>query len=175
MWEAIGKNYQFYAYAVVQLLIEPGQFFTELPRKNGVRRAVGFVCGSALFYAAASLLTGGYGQQAAWKMGVIFFINALGTMALGAVIGHILLVLVAGRTASFKNVFSIYAFASGITLFLSWLPFLLWITEPWRWWLVYTGFKNSCSLTWKKALCVVVLSLVVQVALTTAALMAFGR
>ena len=174
MLKAIGKNYQFYANAVVRLLIEPGPFFTDLSQHSRIRRAAAFLVAAALFYAVASLLTMAHGGQVPWKMGMIFFANALGTAVAAAVIGYITLVMVTGKKASFQTVFRIYAFSSGITLFISWLPFLLWLTEPWRWWLVYTGFKNSCNVTWKKALCVVVLSLGIQVGFTVAALEAFG-
>ncbi len=168
------KNCQFYAYAIVQLLIEPGQFFMELPKKTAVKITVGFMLISSFFYAVASLLTGAYGQPM-WIMSMVFFMNALGMILLSAVIGYITMVLMVGKKASFPVVLSIYAFSAGITLFLSWLPFMLWFTEPWRWWLVYTGFKNSCALTGKKAFWIMCLSLVVQVCLISSALMAFGR
>ncbi len=174
MFESSVKNCQFYAYAIVQLLIEPGQFFMELPRKTTVKITLGFMMLSSFFYAVASLLTGAYGQSV-WIMSIVFFMNALGMVLLSTVIGYVTMVLIAGKKTSFPGVLSIYAFSSGITLFLSWLPFMLWFTEPWRWWLVYTGFKNSCELTGKKAFWIVCLSLVVQVCLIYSAILAFGR
>ncbi len=174
MFESSLKNCQFYAYAIVQLLIEPGQFFMELPGKTTAKITVGFMVLSSVFYAVASLLTGAYGQPM-WIMSIVFFTNALGMIMLSAVIGYITMVLMVGKRAPFAGVLSIYAFSAGITLFLSWLPFMLWFTEPWRWWLVYTGFKNSCALTGKKSFWIVCLSLVLQVCLISSALMAFGR
>ena len=174
MLESSLKNCQFYAYAIVQLLIEPGQFFMELSGKITVKTTVGFMLLSSLFYAVASLLTGAYAQPM-WIMSLVFFTNAMGMVLLSAVIGYVTMVLMVGKKAPFSGVLGIYAFSAGITLFLSWLPFMLWFTEPWRWWLVYTGFKNSCKLTGKKSFWIVGLSLVLQVCLIASALMAFGN
>ncbi|SMC39617.1 Yip1 domain-containing protein [Desulfocicer vacuolatum DSM 3385] len=167
------KNYQFYAYAIVQLLIEPGQFFMELPKKSTKRTTWGFMVLSSLFYAAASLLTGTHGQSVG-IMGMVFFMNALGIVLISAVIGHVTLMMLAGKKEVFSGVLSIYAFSSGITFFLSWLPFMLWFTEPWRWWLLYTGFKHSFGLTGKRAFWVVSVSVFIQVCLLYSAIVAFG-
>ena len=173
MFKSSIKNCQFYAYAIVQLLIEPGQFFKELPKKTTVKITVGFMVLSSLFYAVASLLTGAYGQPA-WIMSMVFFMNALGTVLISAIIGYTTMMMLMGKKEPFPGVLSIYAFSSGITLFLSWLPFMLWFTEPWRWWLLYTGFKNSCDVTGKQAFWIVGISLVVQVCLLYSAVLAFG-
>jgi len=173
MFKSSIKNCQFYAYAIVQLLIEPGQFFKELPKKTTVKITLGFMLLSSVFYAAASLLTGAY-EQPVWIMGIIFFMNALGTVFISAIIGYVTMMMLAGRKEPFPGVLSVYAFAAGITLFLSWLPFMLWFTEPWRWWLLYTGFKNSCGVTGKQAFWIVCISLVLQGCLLYSAMVAFG-
>jgi hypothetical protein len=72
-------------------------------------------------------------------------------------------------------VFSIYAFSSGVTLFLSWLPFLLWITEPWKWWLICTGLKHACHLSWKKSIVIVAVSTIVLFFLVYSAHLAFVK
>lgn len=173
MFKSSIKNCQFYAYAIVQLLIEPGQFFTELPKKTTVKMTLGFMVLSSLFYALASLLTGAYGQPV-WIMSIVFFMNALGMVVISAIIGYVIMMMLVGKKKTFPEVLSIYAFSAGITLFLSWLPFMLWFTEPWRWWLLYTGFKNSGGVTGKQAFGIVGISLVLQVCLLYSAMVAFG-
>jgi hypothetical protein len=151
MVSAVRKSGRFYAYALIQLLIEPGLFFRELVEKTRPRRAVEFMVICCLFYALASLLTGAYSQPVG-IMGLIFFMNA-----------------------AFAIVFSIYAFSSGVTLFLSWLPFLLWITEPWKWWLICTGLKHACHLSWKKSIVIVAVSTIVLFFLVYSAHLAFVK
>ena len=163
---------RFYAYALIQLLIEPGLFFRELVEKTRPRRAVEFMMICCLFYALASLLTGAYSQPVL-IMAPIFFINAAGMILISSTLGYLAMVMTAGKKASFAIVFSIYAFSSGMTLFLSWLPFLVFITEPWKWWLICTGLKNTCSLSWKKSIVIVALSTIVLFFLVYSAHLAF--
>ncbi|EMS80705.1 YIP1 family protein [Desulfotignum phosphitoxidans] len=163
---------RFHAYALIQLLIEPGLFFKELVEKTRPRRAVEFMVICCLFYALASLLTGAYSQPV-WIMAPIFFINAAGMILISSTLGYMAMVMIAGKKVSFAVVFSIYAFSSGVTLFLSWLPFLVWITEPWKWWLICTGLKNTCNLSWKKSIVIVALSTIVLFFLVYSAHLAF--
>lgn len=172
MVTAAVKAGRFYAYALIQVLIEPGLFFKSLVEKTRPRRAVEFMVLCSLFYAMASLLTGAYSQPI-WIMAPIFFINAAGMILISSVLGYMAMVMIAGKKAPFSIVFSIYAFSSGVTLFLSWLPFLVWITEPWKWWLICTGLKHACHLSWKKSIVIVALSTIVLFFLVYSAHLAF--
>jgi hypothetical protein len=160
MVTAAVKAGRFYAYALIQLLIEPGLFFRELLEKTRLRRAVEFMVIGCLFYTLASLLTGAYTQPVR-IMAPIFFLNAAGMILISSTLGYIAMVMIAGKKARFAVVFSIYAFSSGVTLFLSWLPFLVWVTEPWKWWLISVGLKNTCNLSWKKSIVIMALSIIV--------------
>jgi len=64
---SILKTMQFYAYSLIQLLIEPGLFFRELAQKTDkkktLKRAIGFMVICSLFFAGASLLTGVYAKS----------------------------------------------------------------------------------------------------------------
>ena len=166
------KAGQFYAYALIQLLIEPGLFFRELVEKIRPRRAVAFMMIGCLFYTLASLLTGAYSQPVR-IMAPIFFLNAAGMILISSTLGYLAMVMIVGKKARFAVVFSIYAFSSGVMLFLSWLPFLVWVTEPWKWWLISTGLKNACHLSWKKSIVIVALSTIVLFFLVYSAHLAF--
>ena len=174
MAKSILDALQFYAYSLIQLLIEPGLFFRELGQKTTVKRAIGFMVICSIFFAVASLLTGNY-DRSVLQMAVIFFVNAAGMIIISSVLGYTVIVMILKSRASFPIVFSLYAFSSGVTLFLSWLPFLLWFTEPWKWWLIYTGFKNTCNLTWKQALITLLISMTIQFFLIYSVLIAFGN
>jgi hypothetical protein len=174
MLESALKSWQFYSYSLIQLLIEPGLFFRELAEKTTLRRTLGFMVICCGFFTGASLLTGAYSRPV-WIMAIIFFVNASGTILISSCLGYITMVMILGKRISFSIIFSIYAFSSGVTLFISWLPFFLWFTEPWKWWLIYIGFKNTCGLTWKQALLVLLVSMTIQFFLIYSALMAFGK
>jgi len=152
---------RFYGYGLIQLLIEPGVFFASLPEKHTLAGTLGFLGLSSGFYAGAGLLTGAVNSSPA-VMALIHFLNASGMMLIGSAIGYSALVIICGKKAGFSLVFGIYVYASGITLLLAWLPFMLWFTEPWKYWLVWSGFKNGCGLSGKMALAVLALSLPLQ-------------
>ncbi|MBT3487979.1 MAG: hypothetical protein HOG03_22155 [Desulfobacula sp.] len=172
MLESLLKAWQFYSYSLIQLLIEPGQFFKELAGETTLKRSFGFIAICSIFFAVASLLTGAYSKPV-WIMAFIFFINAIGIMIISSVLGYLAMVIIIGKSISFPVIFSVYAFSSGLTLLISWLPFFLWISEPWKWWLIYTGFKNTCKFTWQQALLILLLSITIQFFLIYSAVVAF--
>lgn len=172
MLESSLKAWQFYSYSLIQLLIEPGQFFKDLPDKATLRKTLGFMVICCAFFTIASLLTGAYSRPA-WVMGIIFFANASGMILISSVLGYVSMAMILGKRTSFFIIFSLYAFSSGVTLFISWLPFFLWFSEPWKWWLIYTGFKNTCMLTWKQVLLILLVSMTIQFFLIYSAVMAF--
>ena len=166
------KSWQFYSYSLIQLLIEPGQFFRELAENTTLKRTLGFMVICCGFFSIASLLTGAYSRPV-WIMAIIFFVNAAGMIVISSFLGYTAMALIFGKRPSFSIVFSLYAFSSGVTLFISWLPFFLWFSEPWKWWLIYTGFKNTCGFTWKQAVIILLVSMTVQFFLIYSAVIAF--
>lgn len=151
---------QFYGYAVIQILIEPRQFFTELPKNATLAKSFGFCVICSLFYVTASLLTGTYTHPV--KMGGIFFLTSLGMVFIPAGLSYMIMVITLGKKSDFPRLFSVCAFSSGITLLVSWMTLFVWFTEPWKWWLIYTGLKNTCSIPWKPALLILVLTMIIQ-------------
>ncbi len=172
MFQATLKFWQFYAQSFVQLLIEPGQFFKELQNKIEPHRVYGFFLICCGFFSLASLLTGNY-SRAAWQMGIVFFAGTCGMVIISSFLGYISMVIVVGKVTSFSLIFSIYVFSFGITLFISWLPFFLWFSEPWKWWLIYTGFKNVCDINGKQAVLILIFSMTAQFFLLYSAHFAF--
>jgi Yip1-like protein len=154
------KSCQFYGYAVIQILIEPRRFFTELPKNATMAKSLGFCVICSLFYTAASLLTGTYPSPI--KMGGVFFINNVAMVFLPAGLSYMILVMIRKKKSRFPLLFSVCAFSSGITLLVSWMSMFLWFTEPWKWWLIYTGFKNTCGIPWKASLVILVLTMIIE-------------
>ncbi|MFH2092382.1 MAG: YIP1 family protein [Pseudomonadota bacterium] len=171
MLESMLKIWQFYAYSLIQVLIEPGAFFKGLADKTTFRKTLGFMVICSVFFAVASLLTGAYSKPV-WIMSIIFFVNAAGMIILSSFLGYLAMVMIVGKNIRFSTIFSVYAFSSGVTLFISWLPFFLWLSEPWKWWMIYTGLKNTCKFTGKQAFSILLLSMTIQFFLIYSAIIA---
>ncbi len=162
---------RFYSHAVIRLLIEPVLFFKDLPSVHTPGLALGFAALCGGFFAGACLLTGP-GPQSPGIMALIYFTNAVGMVVIGSITGFCAMVMISGRQNGFSLVFALYAYASGITMLISWLPFMLWFTEPWKYWLVYTGFRQSCGLAKSRVLSILLISVPVQWCLIYSALRA---
>lgn len=68
-----------------------------------------------------------------------------------------------GKRVSFPRLFSVYAYATGVTLLASWIPLFIWLTEPWKWMLIIFGMVKGCGLKWMQAILVVAVSIFIVV------------
>lgn len=162
-YEMAGKRlntFQFYGYALIQILIEPKRFFTELPDHASIWKSLGFCVLCGIFYTGASLLTGNYPDPA--DMGSVFFLSSVGTAIVSAGVSYAAMAVSIGRKINFKLIFSIHSFSSGFILLISWASFFFWFTELWKWWLIYTGFRNAGRLSWKTTGLILVMTLPVH-------------
>jgi len=146
----------FYLNALTRILGQPRRFFAGLPSQPGLKMPVGFLVVSSLFFTGVSLMVNTPNQPA--LMGAILFVNAVGMTLITAVLGYLVVVLTMGRCRTFTRFFSIYAFASGVTLLASWIPHFVWLTEPWKWWLIAVGLVHGCGFNWKQAMLVTTVS-----------------
>jgi len=73
------------------------------------------------------------------------------------------MVMTMGKRVSFPRLFSLYAYATGVTLLASWIPLFVWITEPWKWMLIIIGMVKGCGFKWMQAILVVVVSIFIVV------------
>ncbi|MDF1590289.1 MAG: YIP1 family protein [Desulfobacterales bacterium] len=145
-----------YFKTLTRLLGEPRKFFGELPPESALKRPVGFLLVSSLFFTGASLLVNTYVQPG--LMSAILFVNAVGMALIASSLGYLAVLLTMGRCQTFTRFFSIYAFASGVTLLASWIPYFVWLTEPWKWWLIAVGLVHGCKFSWKQSLMVTAVS-----------------
>lgn len=149
-----------YLNASGKLLKSPGAFFEDFGDNGaGTAHAVKFLIVAGLMSTAASLLVNRPAAPVAFCL--ILLSNAMGMALFSALIGYIVMGMALGRKVPFPRLFSVYAFAFGITLLFSWIPFFLWFTEPWKWWLVFTGLTRSCGFRRRDALLVVGLSVII--------------
>ncbi len=172
MGTSILKSWQFYGCAVIRILIEPRRFFSELSEKSGIK-ALLFCIGCSGIYVSASLLSGNY-PHALSTVGILF-VNCLGMVCISAGLSHMIMVMTLGKQVGIEDLFSVYAFASGVTLLFSWVSCFIWFTEPWKWWLIYTGFRERCRFSWGRALFILGVTLVVQFFLIYSLYLAFYK
>ena len=149
----------YYLQTVTGLLGQPRRFFSDLPGDLGIHKPLGVLLVSSLFFACASLVS--LMPSRPIVTGLILLANAVGMALIGAVVGFGAATFVIGRRVAFSRFLSIYAFASGVTLLAAWVPFFLWLTELWRWWLIGTGMKNACGFNLSQALLIIGLSVLV--------------
>jgi len=157
MQQAENFSLGFYFQALTKMLGKPRIFFSELPRDAGLKRPLYFLFVSSLFFAGASLMSNRPPNPVI--MGGIFFINAMGMVFIAAGIGYLVMTMIMGRQVTFTRFFSIYALSFGVTLLASWLPFFMWLTEPWKWWLIGTGMVKGCGFSLSQAFVIIGISM----------------
>jgi Yip1-like protein len=144
-------TFGFFALTLTRILGEPRRYFSECWVGGDVKRPLVFLIGSSLFYALAGTI------QALPPNPVlafsILFLNATGMVLITVIVAYTTAVTIFGRQHTFGDLFSIIALCSGVTLLASWVPFFIWITEPWKWWLIWVGFVHGCGFKrWQAAL-----------------------
>ena len=134
-------TFRFYFQVITKLLGAPRKFFDELPVDIGLKRSLGVLLVSSVIFSGASLVSRMPPKPMLW--GGVFFINALGMAVIAAGIGFMVMIMIMGKRVTFTRFFSLYALSAGVTLLASWVPYFLWITEPWKWWLIGTGMTRG--------------------------------
>jgi hypothetical protein len=148
---------RFYFQTLTRLLGEPRRFFGSGLPQSGWRQSLGFLILSGLFFTGASIIADPRPKSA--LMAAIFFVNAVGMPFVAAGLGYMVMMLIMGRRVGFAQFFSIYALSSGATLLVSWVPFFLIFSEPWKWWLIATGMVKGIGFRWVQALLIIGLSI----------------
>jgi len=147
----------FYFKSLAKALATPVTFFQELPEDTAFHQSAGFLIVSSAFFALASLTTRDF--EAPWISSGVFFLNAVGMTLIAAGLGYISMTMFWGRKVTFRRFFSVYAFASGVTLLASWIPLFVFMTEPWKWLMIGIGLTKTCGLKWLQSVLVIVMSI----------------
>jgi len=161
MEESSNLTLGFYFQAVTGMVKEPRIFFSELPENMAMKTPMAFLVISCLLSTAIGLMTGQ--PENPYLIGGVYFANAMGMTFIAAGFGYVIMTMIAGRRVTFVKFFSIFAFSSGVTLLVSWLPFFFWITEPWKWWLIGSGMTNGCGFGKRHSIIMVVITICVIV------------
>jgi hypothetical protein len=151
----------FYVQAVFGILGHPRKFFSELPLTIGMKESLIFLVMSVLFFCTASLIT--IRIQSFYLIGAIYLFNAVGMVFIMAALGYLVMILSIGKKVPFGRLFSVYALCSGVTLLVSWVPYFVVFTEPWKWYLTGAGLMKGCGLKIKESVLIIALSLTIWI------------
>lgn len=151
----------FYVQAVLRILGHPRRFFSELPQTIGMLPSFVFLVISALFFCTATLVN--TRVHAFYITGGIYLFNAVGMVLIMAGLGYMVMILGIGPKVAFARLFSVYALCSGVTLLISWVPYLVIFTEPWKWYLIGIGLTKGCGMKLREALLIISLSLTIWI------------
>lgn len=140
----------------MQLIKAPRTFFSAYDDQLRQLSPVLFLAVSSVISALSAMLLGSHSGNVI--KGAIMLVNGFGMATLASIIAYVVVVPVAGKGVPFGRLFGVFAHSSGVTLLFSWIPALVLITEPWRWWLIWTGMRRGCGLTRGQAAIVLTLS-----------------
>lgn len=144
-----------YFHIMHRMLVSPGQFFGGELNLIDPFRAFCFLLLTSLFFTLAGL---SLHWQTFPALSAVLFMNAVLMPVLTAGTGCILIKWVTRKPISFSRLFPLYALSSGLMMFIAWIPFFVWITEPWKWLLIGLGLTRSYGLSRGQSTLVIVLS-----------------
>jgi len=150
----------FYFQTLTRMLSSPGDFFRGIGASPGLGKPIGFLIVSSLFFTGASLTCIRDRQV---LMAGILLLNAVAMPFISAVVGFMVMTMIAGKKATFSRFFSLYAYSAGVTMLASWIPLFIWITEPWKWLLIGMGMVKGCGLRWVHAVLIIAFSLLILI------------
>ena len=145
----------------LRLMRRPDLAFEELFRNPDLIRMGVIFFMSAALYCCASLIFSPTGQPVA--QAAVLALNTIGMVLVEIVIGYILVAILTGTFVSLKMITVIYAVSWATMLMIAWIPFSLWLTEPWKWLLIGIGLKKQYHLKGWKAILIVLSSIVLIV------------
>ncbi|MBN1104430.1 MAG: hypothetical protein JXL84_13515 [Deltaproteobacteria bacterium] len=145
----------YYLQSIRAMVMAPGDFLEGVREPSGIMRSLGFLLVSSLIHAVFSL---SLLPPRPLLTAFILFLNALAMPLIAAAIGWVLMAAMR-RRSPLSKVFAVYAFSSGTTHLVSWIPLAVWITEPWRWILVGIGIVRGCGLSRLQAGVVIIVSI----------------
>ncbi|MBL0715426.1 MAG: hypothetical protein JJV98_17190 [Desulfosarcina sp.] len=150
-------TWRYYFQVIAQLLGQPRAFFSLLPVDLGMKRPLLVLIVSSIVFAVAGIVSRMPADPVIW--GGVLFVNALGMVLITAGAGFAVMVMTMGKRVAFARFFSIYALSSGVALLVSWIPFTVWIAEPYKWWLIGTGMTRSLGFKRSQAVLIIAASI----------------
>jgi hypothetical protein len=138
---------------LTDLMVRPGIFYSQSFERISTTQAAGILVLSSLFFAASGTLIDPAG--ASMRLAMILFVNAVGMVLIGAVIGYLAMAVSGVRRCPFSRMWNIFSLSSGVVLLIAWVPCAFIFTEPWKWCLIGTGLVKGLGMTKARAVIIV--------------------
>lgn len=150
-----------YFSTVTGVLKEPRRYFAEGRDDTGVKFSLAFLVVSAVAYTIGLSTVSLF--QSDVKTISVSLVNAIGMVVLSSVFCYLIMVMIFGKRLTYGRLFGIFARASGVTLLISWVPSFIFLTEPWKWWLIWVGLKEGGEFKKRQAAGLVFASIVMVI------------
>lgn len=126
-----------------------------------VKKSLGFLTASCVVSTMAALATNDPINPL--KEGAVYFLNGMGMAMVAAGFGFMIMTMFMKKKVPFAHFLSIYALAWGTTVLVAWIPWAVWMAEPWKWWLIGTGMTAGLGFKTRHAVALLVSSIVVMI------------
>ncbi|BCS98539.1 hypothetical protein DSLASN_41710 [Desulfoluna limicola] len=151
MERAEGKNTSPDAmrFGLVSVLLSPSQVYRGLREQGALHRLLWGFSGAVLLNGLMTGMAAPDGGRG--LLGALAVVNALGMALLTACAGWLALGVVKGGLPPLAVAVPCVAYGFGVTLLVSWIPGSFWFTEPWKWAVIGTGFRDLGGLSGRRA------------------------
>ena len=144
-----------------KIVKDPKSFYRENANETSVVNPIFVLVISGLVFTIASAVMAM--PNSTVLMILILFVNAVGMVLVTSGLGFMVMMITQKNKVPYRKILSIYAYASGAVLIIAWMPFMLWIAEIWRWWLIGNGLMAGCGYKLKESLIIIFLSLFILI------------
>lgn len=157
--------HEYYVRPIASAIQNPGLLFCSIKNEN--RKSPVHALGIVIVSSSISALAGTLMSQKTnfFILYFVFFVNALGMMFISSGLGYLIAKIVVRPSVKMAPILNIYALSFAVTLLFSWIPYSIWLTEPWKWWLIGTGLINGIGIEFWRALLIIILSISVMIGL----------
>lgn len=147
-WGPLGRFFR----VVYNLVLRPGTFYEQLPSESRYLSAMAFLLTCSLLSSVVGSLS--FGEKRV-VLAFIYFLNAFFMPFFTALLLYVVTLLLCKSVFSYQRLFVITAYAN-VTLLITWIPGLSWITGIWKFYLIGLGMVKIGRIKGSKAFIVLV-------------------
>ncbi|MFZ5569207.1 MAG: hypothetical protein ACOZF0_02300 [Thermodesulfobacteriota bacterium] len=138
---------------LMQLVTAPGVFFENSRDRLVSTAPLVFLAFSAVLFTVLTLVFQPGTRSP--LVAAILMGNAFGMVLILSFISYLVMVLSMGKRTGYRQMIGVFAYASGAGMMIAWIPHMLILSEPWRWFLVGMGLAKGLGLKWTGSLWII--------------------
>ena len=148
---------------LASVFLAPSRVYRSLKARHTLHRLLWGFSGAVLLHGVMTGVIAPNGGRVLFGTCAVF--NSLGMALITTLVGWVALWAVGFRRPSFAVIVPCVAYGFGLTLLASWVPGSFWFTEPLKWGVIGTGFRELGGMTGGRAFGVVLVTVVALVLL----------